>query len=178
MTNTETIRVLTEFLGIAEDARMEGRTCTVYHDGIVDAAGALRRISNLLASISVARVLIPMPPLDPVTELARARFFNTVRGQLGSWLDFFSGAEWSSASVALTIAEKNSAGDLARSLDEFNSQLEAGGFAQLASWPLEPRRTMLAEVQSMRGLAILLAELNRYLANVPAPPRDAPRSAR
>ena len=43
-TNSETMRVLTEFLEIADDARMEGRTCAVYHDGIVEAAGTLRRI--------------------------------------------------------------------------------------------------------------------------------------
>ena len=32
-TNSETMRVLTEFLEIADDARMEGRTCAVYHEG-------------------------------------------------------------------------------------------------------------------------------------------------
>ena len=35
--NSETMRVLTEFLEIADDARMEGRTCAVYHNGIVEA---------------------------------------------------------------------------------------------------------------------------------------------
>ncbi len=34
-TNSETMRVLTEFLEIADDAQMEGRTCTVSHDAIV-----------------------------------------------------------------------------------------------------------------------------------------------
>ena len=92
-TNSETMQVLTEFLAIADDARMEGRTCTVYHEGIVDAGGTLRRISNLLSSIAMARVLTPMPQLDSVTELARARVFNTIGGQLGAWLEFFGGAE-------------------------------------------------------------------------------------
>ena len=72
-TNSETMRVLTEFLEIAEDARLEGRTCAVYHDGIVEAAGALRRISNLLSAIATARVFTQMPQLDPVAEIcARA----------------------------------------------------------------------------------------------------------
>ena len=48
-TNSETMRVLSEFLEIADDARMEGRTCAVYHNGIVEAAGTLRRIANLLS---------------------------------------------------------------------------------------------------------------------------------
>jgi len=45
----------------------------------------------------------------------------------------------------------------------------------LASWPLEPRRTMIAELQSMRGLEFLFSELNRYLGDIPRPPRHASR---
>jgi uncharacterized membrane protein YccC len=174
-TNSETMRVLTEFLEIAEDARMEGRTCAVYHDGIVEAAGTLRRISNRLSSIATARVLAQMPQLDPVTEFARERVFNTIRGQLISWLDFFSGAERLSASAARAVAQKHSADELADPLNEFSSLLQEGGFARLASWPLEPRRTMIAELQSMRRLEFLFSELNQYLADVPAPPRRASR---
>ena len=174
-TNSETMRVLTEFLEIADDARMEGRTCAVYHDGIVEAAGTLRRIANRLSSIATARVLTQMPQLDPVTEFARERVFNAIRGQLLSWLDFFSSAECLSASAARAIAQKHSGGELAEPLNEFSSHLEEGGFARLESWPLEPRRTMIAELQSMRRLEFLFSELNRYLADVPSPPRHASR---
>ncbi len=168
-TNSETMRVLTEFLEIADDARMEGRTCAVYHDGIVEAAGTLRRISNRLSSIASARVLTQMPQLDSVAEFARARFFQAVRGQLTSWLDFFSGAEWFSPPAARAIAEKHSADELAEPLNEFSSLLQEGGVARLASWPLEPRRTMLAESESMRRLEFLLSDLNQYLSDVPTP---------
>jgi hypothetical protein len=174
-TNSETMRVLTEFLEIADDARMEGRSCAVYHDGIVEAAGTLRRISNRLSSIATARILVQMPQLDPLTELARERVFNTIRRQLNSWLDFFSGVESLSAAAARAITQKHSADDLAQPLNEFSSRLEEGGFARLASWPLEPRRTMLAELQLMRRLEVLFSELNRYLADVPGPPRQPSR---
>ena len=116
-----------------------------------------------------------MPQLDPVTDFARERVFNTIRGQLISWLDFFSGAEWSNALAARATAEKHSAHELAEPLDEFSSQLEEGGFARLASWPFEPRRTMMAELQSMRGLVSLFSELNGYLADVPS---SAPHASR
>jgi uncharacterized membrane protein YccC len=169
-TNSETMSVLTEFLEIADDARMEGRTCAVYHDGIVEAAGTLRRIANRLSSIATARVLTQMPQLDPVTEFARERVFNAIRGQLLSWLDFFSSSECLSASAARAVAQKHSGGELAEPLNEFSSYLEEGGFARLESWPLEPRRTMIAELQSMRRLEFLFSELNRYLADVPSPP--------
>jgi uncharacterized membrane protein YccC len=174
-TNSETMRVLTEFLEIVDDARMEGRTCAVYHNGIVEAAGTLRRIVNRLSSIATARILTQMPQLDPVTESARERVFNAIRRQLISWLDFFNSAECLSASAARAIAEKHSAGELAEPLNEFSSFLEERGFARLASWPLEPRRTMITELQSMRRLELLLSELNRYLADVPVPPRQASR---
>jgi uncharacterized membrane protein YccC len=174
-TNSETMRVLTELLEIADDARMEGRTCAVYHEGIVEAAGTLRRISNRLFSIATARVLTQIPQLDPVTEFARERVFDAIRQQLRSWLDLFSGAERLSASAARAIAQKHSADELAEPLNEFSSQLEEGGFAQLESWPLEPRRTMIAELQSMRRLVSLFSELNRYLADVPSPSRRASR---
>jgi hypothetical protein len=166
-TNSETMRVLTEFLAIADDARMEGRTCAVYHNGIVEAAGTLRRISNLLSSIATARALTQMPQLDPVAEFARERVSKTIREQLISWLDFFSGPDRFSASAARAIVQKHSADELAQPLNEFSSQLEEGGFARLASWPLEPRRTMMAELQSMRRLELLLSELNRYLSDIP-----------
>ena len=177
-TNSETMRVLTEFLEIADDARMEGRTCAVYHDGIVEAAGTLRRIANRLSLIATARVLTQMPQLDPVTEFARERLFDAIRGQLTSWLDFFSGTERFSASAARAIAEKHSADELAEPLNEFSSHVEEGGFARLESSPLEPRRTMIAELQSMRRLEFLFSELNQYLANVPSPPRHASRLER
>jgi hypothetical protein len=167
------MRVLTEFLEIADDARMEGRTCAVYHSGIVEAAGAFRRIANRLSSIATARVLTEMPQLDPVTEFARERVFNAIRGWLISWLDFFNGPECLSASAARAIGEKHSADELAGPLNEFSSRLEEGGFARLASWPFEPRRTMMAELQSIRGLEALFSELNRYLSDIPSPPRDA-----
>jgi hypothetical protein len=167
-TNSDTMRVLSEFLEIAEDARMEGRTCAVYHDGIVDAAGTLRRIANRLTSIATGRVATQMPQLDPVTEFARERVFQTIRRQIRSWLDFYSGAGGLSASAARAIAEKHSAGELAEPVNEFGSYLEEGGFARLGAWPLEPRRTMIAELESMRRLEFLFSELNRYLADVPS----------
>ena len=169
------MRVLTEFLEIADDARMEERTCAVYHNGIVEAAGTLRRMVNGLSSIATARVLTQMPQLDPVAEYAREQVFDAIGEQLISWLDFFNGAECFSASAARAVAEKHLAGDLAELLNEFSSHLEEGGFAQLASWPLEPRRTMLAELQSMRRLEFLFSELNQYLSDIPRPSRHASR---
>jgi uncharacterized membrane protein YccC len=173
--NSETMRVLTEFLEIADDARMEGRTCAVYHNGIVEAAGTFRRIANRLSSIATARVVTQMPQLDPVTEFARERVFNVIRAQLRSWLDFYSGSERLSVSAARETAKKHSVDELAEPLNEFGSHLEEGGFARLESWPLEPRRTMITELQSMRRLEFLFSELNQYLADIPSPARNASR---
>ena len=112
-------------------------------------AGTLRRTSNRQSSIVTARALTQMPQLDAVTEFARERVFTAIGGQLISWLDFFRGAECLSASAAHAIGEKHSAGELAEPLNDFGSHLEEGGLARLESWPLEPRRTIIAELQSI-----------------------------
>ena len=74
-----------------------------------------------------------MPQLDPAAEFARERFVQAIRGQLSSWLDFFSGPEWFDASAARAVAQKHSADELTGPLNEFSSCLEEGGFARLAS---------------------------------------------
>lgn len=172
-TTSETMGVLSEFLEIADDARMEGRTCAVYHNAIVETAGTFRGIANRLSLIATARILTPMPQLDSAAEFARERVFDAICRQLRAWLGFFSSAECLSLTAAQWFAHKRSADQLAEPINEFGSQLEEGGFAQLASWPLAPRRTMMAELQSMRRLEFLFSELNRYLADVPSPPRRA-----
>ena len=176
-TNSETMRVLTEFLEVADDARMEGRTSAVQHNAIVETAGTLRRIANRLSLIATARVLIPMPQLDPATESARERVFDGIRQQLRSWLDFFGAAKSLSPAATRFIAQKNSDYELAEPFNDFSSYLEEGGFARLASWPLDPRRTVIAELESMRRLVFLFSEMNRHLADVPSPPRRASRVA-
>ncbi len=80
-TNSETMRVLTEILQVADDAQMEGRTSAVDHNAIVEAAGTLRRIANQLSSIATGRILTQMPHLDPVTEFARERVFDASLGR-------------------------------------------------------------------------------------------------
>src|SRR5258708_1835354 len=69
--NSGTMRALAEILEVADDAQLEGRTSTVNHNAIVEAAGTLRRIANRLASIATGRIATPAPQLDAVTESAR-----------------------------------------------------------------------------------------------------------
>ena len=115
-TNSDTMRVLTEILQVADDAQLEGRAATVDHNAIVKAAGTLRRIANTLSSVATGRIVNQMPPLDPVTEIAREQVFDAIRQQLKLWLDFFRGADSLSASAARTIALKYSAEELAKPL--------------------------------------------------------------
>ena len=128
---------------------------------------ALEANRNYAKSYDPALGKRPAPKIAVVTCMDR--------GQLTSWLDFFGGAESFSASAARAIAQKHSADELAEPLNEFSSLLQERGFARLESWPLEPRRTMIAELQSMRRLEFLFSELNRYVADVPSPPRRASR---
>ena len=123
--NSETMRVLAEILQVADDAQIEGRTSTIDHKAVVDAAGALRRIANRLASIATDRIATPMPQLDPATELARQAALDAIRRKLQSWLDFFSGEERLSASAAEHRAS-NPPDEVTAPVEEFGSRLEAG----------------------------------------------------
>jgi len=62
---------------------------------------------------------------------------------------------------------------LRKPLEQLGSRLEAGEFARLQPWTLEQRLTMFAELQSMRNLDVVMAELNRWLAQIPGLPKKA-----
>ncbi|MGA9725325.1 MAG: FUSC family protein [Candidatus Binatus sp.] len=165
--NSATMRTLAEILEVADDAQVEGRTATVNHNAILEAAGTLRRIANRLASIAAGRIVTPTPPLDAVTESAREAVLDAIRRHLQSWLDFFSGADSLSAQAANAIARAQSPDDLKMPLEQFGSRLEEREFARIESWPIDQRRAILAELQSMRRLEYLVSRLNRWLAQIP-----------
>jgi uncharacterized membrane protein YccC len=194
--NSETMRVLAEILEVADDAQVEGRTAVVNHNAIVEAAGALRRIANRLASIATGRIIAPSPPLDPETESARQAVLEAICHQLRSWLDFFSSDESLNAPAAQALAHAHLADDSAPDehaadaasssthaggaslgwmVELFGSRLEERQFARIEAWTFEQRRAILAELQSMRRLEYLLSQLNRWLAQIPGRtegPRD------
>ena len=165
--NSATMRALAEILEVADDAQVEGRTSLVNHNAIVEAAGALRRIANRLASISTGRIITPVPQLDPQIESARATVLNEIRRHLQTWLDFFSSADSLSSAAAEATARANSLDDLTAPLEQFSSRLEERNFTRLDSWAVEQRRAILAELHSMRRLGVLTADLNRWLAQIP-----------
>jgi hypothetical protein len=165
--NSETMRTLAEILEVAGDAQLEGRTSTVNHNAIVEAAGSLRRIANRLAPIASGRIVTPMPQLDPVTESAREAVLDAVRRHLQSWLDFFSGADSLNAPAAHAIARAHPIDDLEKPVEQFGSRIEERKFARIESWTIDQRRAILAELHSMRRLEYLLSQLNRWLSQIP-----------
>jgi hypothetical protein len=173
--NSGTMRTLAEILEVADDAQLEGRTSTVNHNAIVEAAGTLRRIANRLASIATGRIVTPVPPLDEVTESAREAVLDAIRRHLQSWLDFFSSDDSLSAAAAQAIARAHSTGDMETPLEQFGSRLEDHEYARVDSWSLDQRRAVLAELQSMRRLEYLVTQLNRWLAQIPGPASNAAR---
>jgi hypothetical protein len=171
--NSDAMRLLAEILDVAGDAQIEGRNCTVDHNAIVEAAGILRHIANRLASISTGRIVVPMPALDPETESAREATLVAICRQLQSWLDFFGGNESLNAGAAQTIARGYSPEELRKPLEQLGSRLAAEEFARLQPWTVEQRLTVLAELQSMRNLEVVMAELNRWLSQIPGRPNKA-----
>jgi hypothetical protein len=165
--NSETMRILAEILGVAEDAQVEGRASLVDHNAIVEAASFLRRIANRLSSMATGRIVAPSPPLDPSTERVRADALAVVRRQLESWLDHLNGPNALSGEAARTIAQVHSADDMADPVNQFALRLEEDQFRRISSWTPDQRRMILAELQSMRRLEFLMSQLNGWLARIP-----------
>jgi uncharacterized membrane protein YccC len=165
--NSNTMRILAEILGVAEDAQVEGRTSLVDHNAIVEAASFLRRIANRLSSMATGHLAAASPPLDPVTENARADALAVLRRQLESWLELLSGPNALSGEAARTIAQVHSAQDMAGPVNQFALRLEEDQFSRIRSWTTDQRRMILAELQSMRRLEYQMTQLNRWLAQVP-----------
>jgi hypothetical protein len=168
-----TMRELGEILEVADDAQVEGRTSTVNDSAIVEASSRLRRIANRLASIATLRIVTPVPSLDPTTESAREAVLEAIRRHLQSWLEFFSGDDSLNAAAAQATARSNSTGDMKVPLAQFSSRLEESKFARIDSWMVEQRRTILAELHSMRRLEELISDLNRWLAQIPGSSSNA-----
>jgi len=177
-TNAGTMRALAEILEVADDAQLEGRTSTVNDNAIVEAAGTLRRIADRLASIAVGRIVTPTPQLDAATESAREAVLDAIRGQLQSWLDFFSGPGSLSAPAAQAIAQAHSPDDMEIPLVQFGFRLEERAFARIESWTLDQHRAVLAELHSMRRLEYLVSELNRWLVQIPGPASNPEKQKR
>jgi uncharacterized membrane protein YccC len=164
--NAGTMRVLGEILEVANDAEMEGRGSVVNAQAIIQAAGNLRRIANRLSSISVVRIASAMPLLDAETETVRQVVLNSMKGQLQSWLEFFtSGNSLRTADGAASLIGK--ADEVEEPLKEFGSRIEENAYARVASWTPEQRRGLLAELHSMRRILFLMKELNQRLADIP-----------
>jgi uncharacterized membrane protein YccC len=165
--NSNTMRLLAEILGVAEDAQVEGRTSLVDHNAIVEAASFLRRIANRLSSMATGRIVAPSPPLDPVTERARADALAILRGQLESWFELLSGPNAPGGEAVRSIAQVHSAQDMAGPVNQFALRLEEDQFSRLRAWTTDQRRVILAELQSMRRLEYQMTQLNRWLAQIP-----------
>jgi len=165
--NSETMRILAEMLEVADDAQLEGRTSTVDHNAIVEAAGTLRRIANRLASISTSRIVAPTPQLDAMSDSARETALEEIRHQLKVWLDFFSSPECLRGDAARALARAQLSGRIDESLAVFGSRLEENEFARIKSWTLDQRRAILAELHSLRRIAVLLPDLIAWLAQIP-----------
>ncbi|MGA2409954.1 MAG: FUSC family protein, partial [Candidatus Binataceae bacterium] len=171
--NTESMRVLSEILAVAEDARLEGRTSLIDHEALVQAAGTLRRIANRFATLDQVRLASPLPPLDDEAQASRGAVFGAMRTRLQSWLAFYESTQCLNRSAAMAEAARHLRAEIAQPLEQLGNQLGAGGFARIASWTLAQRRQLLAELESLRRLEFLMSELDDYLARVPGP-KSAP----
>jgi uncharacterized membrane protein YccC len=162
--DAELANLLEELLSIAEDARMEGRASDLDPDAVIGAAGSLRRIAHRFARIGLLRLEHPRPPLDAVSETLEAGAINAMIGRLAAWQADFARPDCLERPT--DASEQRADSEIGELLDRFSERLESNNFACLADWQSEARRTVLAELQSLRRLDFLIEELGRQLHRV------------
>jgi Fusaric acid resistance protein family len=159
---------LRELLGVAEDARMEGRHSRVNPDRVIDAAGTLRRIVHRLSGIVIARLLHRQPALPAEFQAARAACETALRYHLQSWLEVLEDEHGPDRRRITEVAARFTPDHLTLPLEKLREHLSASGLRELASWPAAARSALLAEIESYRRLVVLMTELNQQFAEIPA----------
>ena len=159
---------LTQVLGIAEDARLEGRHSGIVPDSVVEVAGTLRRIVHLLSGIATGRLAMPQTALPAEIQTARAGCDTAVRYHLQSWLEVLEDEHGPDRRRILEVAAHFTPDDLAVPLAELNEYLSGSGLGALASWPAAARSALLAELESYTRLMVLVTELDQQFVEIPA----------
>ena len=169
--NLEVTLLLTQMLGIAEDARLEGRHSDLDPDRVIEAAGTLRHIVHRLSGIASGRLSMSQLTLPANLQAARAACDTALRHQLQSWLDVFAEEQDPDRHRALAARERRPATDLATPLAALQEHFATAGVEELAAWPVEARSLLLAEIESYNRLMVLGSELDQHLVEVPAATR-------
>jgi uncharacterized membrane protein YccC len=163
---TDSTDTLSELLGIADDARLEGPRAGVSSDSIVDAAGSLRRIAHRLGSIAAGCKLLPT--LSAETQAARDLVGEAFARRLLDWREYFDAGRPFNLQKATAIPARHRADGLEDRVRDLERRLSAGSYAEISTWPLEQRRTLLSEVESWRGIVVLAGELDQQFYEIPA----------
>jgi uncharacterized membrane protein YccC len=162
---------LTQLLGIAEEAQVEGQLSGVNPNAVVEAAGTLRRIVHRLSGIASARLAVPQPPLPAELQAARDAGDNTLRHHLQSWLEVVEQEPDPDRRRILEVAARFTPDDLAVPLAKLEEHISVFGLGEFASWPAQARSALLAEIESYRQLVVLMTELNQQFVEIPATTR-------
>ena len=159
---------LTQLLGIAEEAQVEGQRSGVNPDRVVEAAGTLRRIVHRLSGIASARLAVSQPPLPAELQTARDALETGLRHHLQSWLDVVEQEPGPDPRRMADVAAHFTPDDLTAPLRELRQHVSDSRSGELASWPIAARSDLLAEIESYRRIIVLLTELNQQFAEIPA----------
>jgi hypothetical protein len=169
----DSTRQLTRLLGIADDARLEGRHSQLRPDRVIDAAGTLRRILQQLGSMALGRLAMPRVALPADLDAARAATDAALCAQLQAWLDAVQRLDGLGAQqrddhrrVVLDAAERVRAVDLEPPLTALHHRLSATVLAEPAGWPAEARSILLAELASYDQLQALMSQLDDQLTHI------------
>jgi len=160
----ECARTLSELLAVADDARIEGGRSGFDPDAVVDAVGTLRRIAHRVGSVAGGRNSQEMPALPFQLQSARDAIDSALRAHFEACLDYIR--RRAAGDATLRAWNEDAAHVL---LDDLHDQIAADNFSAVSSWPLTPRRILLAKIETYRRLVVLTGELSDQLSRIALP---------
>lgn len=169
----DSTRQLARLLGIADDARLEGRHSQLRPDRVIDAAGTLRRIMHRLGGLAIGRLAMPQVALPADLDAARAGVDAALRAHLQAWLEAAQRLDALGAAqpddrrrAVIDAADRVRAVDLALPLTALHDRVSRAVVAEPAAWPAEARSILLAELASYDRLRELMSELDDQLMHI------------
>ncbi|MGH7839634.1 MAG: FUSC family protein [Candidatus Binataceae bacterium] len=157
--------VLEQTLAVADDARLEGRASKLNADAVVQVAGSLRRIAHRFEGIALYRIAFPRRGLDAETENLVGAALGAIVAQLELWRVWIERPTGVASAPPDAQAHQTA---MAQAISELSTRIEADNFARLRDWLPEQRRTLFAELESIRRLSVLMGELDDALARLAA----------
>jgi len=160
----EMVRLFVELLGVVDDARLEGARSGIYPDQVVHACGTLRRICYRVGDLGKWHLAYPNASATALRVMGE--FEEALRARLDYWLQYVDTVTIGKRQLSFPKPQPQAADELSRNFAALQQYFSGAGLAQIDTWPVVAKTSLLAQVESCGRLVVLANELDEQLSRV------------